>query len=240
MIAVFALVGESLLQSCSQMPSGATLGLCEPMSRLAEFVWMRNLLAGGQRQEMQKSRINAYCSRANRRNTVRLCVDAQAQIPARGTLDDTAILQPSSGDGLLVESHRTEPWHMDACPSRRFERIRKGNAAEPIALAFELGFLGQFLVAALPGKPGRIQHTLQRMAGNTKLFTMISQQIVKGFLAIVDTVVGILFNFPESPIPDPGKLEQPGIQLLCLRGIEAELELSLDHATPVSGFRCTA
>jgi hypothetical protein len=28
--------------------------------------------------------------------------------------------------------------------------------------------------------------------------------------------------------------------LLCLRGIEAELELSLDHATPVSGFRCTA
>jgi hypothetical protein len=25
-----------------------------------------------------------------------------------------------------------------------------------------------------------------------------------------------------------------------LRGVETELQLSLDHATPVSGFRCTA
>jgi hypothetical protein len=40
---------------------------------------------------------------------------------------------------------------------------------------------------------------------------VIGQQIVKGFLAIVDTVLSILFDFSDSPIPDPGKLEQPGI-----------------------------
>ena len=201
---------------------------------------MRNLLAGRERQEMQKAGSNADRSYATHRNTVRLCVDAQAQIPARGPRDETATLQSSSGDGLPVEAHRADAWHRDACSGRRFKRIRKGNTTEPIALAFELGLLGQFLVAPLPGKPGGIQHALQRMARNAELLAVSGQQIVKGFLAIVDTVFRILFDFSESPIPDPGKLEQPGIQLLCLRGIEAELELSLDHATPVSGFRCTA
>lgn len=240
MVAIFALIGESLVQARSQMPPGATLGLCETMSRFAEFMWMRNLLAGRERQEMQKAGINAYRACANRRNAVRLCVDAQAQIPARGTLDETTPLQPSSREGLLVEAHRTDTWHMNAGPGRGFECIRKRNAAEPIALTFQLRLLRQFLVAALPGTPCRSQHALQRVTGNAELFPVIGQQIVKGFLAVVDTVFGLVFNFPDSPIPDPGKLEQPGIQLLCLRGIEAELELSLDHATPISGFRCTA
>ena len=240
MVTIFALIGETFLQPSRQPLSASALGLGEAMSRMTEFVGMRNLLARRERQEVQKAGINAYSSGANHRNTVGARVDAQAQIPARGPLDDTATLQPSSRDGLLVEAHRADAWHMDACAVRRFERIRKGNAAEAIALAFELGLLGQLLVAALPGKPGCIQHALQRMAGNAELFAVIGQQIVKGFLAVIDTVFGILFDFSDSPIPDPGKLEQPGIQLLCLRGIEVELELALDHATPVSGFRCTA
>jgi hypothetical protein len=33
---------------------------------------------------------------------------------------------------------------------------------------------------------------------------------------------------------------EPCIKLLCLRGIEAELQLTLDHAILVSGFRCIA
>ena len=82
MVAVFALIGESLVQSRRQMPPGATLGLCETMSGCVEFVWMRNLLASRECQEMHKARINPYSACYNRRNTVRLCVDEHAKIPA--------------------------------------------------------------------------------------------------------------------------------------------------------------
>ena len=239
-IAVLALIGKAFLASGNEPCPSPALGLSKAACSLAQLVRVRNLLAGRERQEVQKAGINADGSRTNRRNTVRLCVDAQAQIPTRSPLDDTTTLQPSPGDGLLVEAHRADAWHMDACSGWRFERIGKGNAVEPMALAFELGLLGQLLGAPLPGKPGGIQHALQRMAGNAELFAVIGQQIVEGFLTRVDTVLGILFDFSDSPIPDPCKLEQPGIQVLCLRGIEAELELSLDHATPVSGCRCTA
>lgn len=240
MVAILPLMGQTLLQPSGQPLPTSTLRLRQTMRGLPQFVWMWNLLAGRERQEMQKAGINTNVPCSQRRNIVRLCVDAQAQIPARGTLDDTATLQPSSRDVLLVEAHRADAWHMDACSRRWFECIREGNATESIALPFELGLLRQFLVATLPSKPGCIQHTLQRMTGNAELFAVIGQQIVEGFLAVVDTVFRILFDFSESPIPDPGKLEQPRIQLLCLRGMKAELELPLDHATPVSGFRCTA
>ena len=46
MVAIFALVGEPFLQASRQLPSGTTLGLGETLSRGAEFVWMRNRLAG--------------------------------------------------------------------------------------------------------------------------------------------------------------------------------------------------
>jgi hypothetical protein len=108
MVAIFALIGESLLQARRQMSSGATLGLCETMSRCAEFVWMRNLLAGRERQEMQKAGINTYRSCAIHRNTLRLCINAQAQIPARGTLDNTATLPAVQGGWLAcgIAQHR--------------------------------------------------------------------------------------------------------------------------------------
>ena len=73
-------------------------------------------------------------------------------------------------------------------------------STEPIAPPFEFGLFGQFLIAALPGKPGRIQHALQRMARDAEFFAVISQQIMEGFLAVIDAVVGILFDFPDSEV----------------------------------------
>jgi hypothetical protein len=35
-------------------------------------------------------------------------------------------------------------------------------------------------------------------------------------------------------------MPEPRIKLVCLRVVETELQLSLDHATPVFGFRCIA
>ena len=240
MVAIFALIGETLLQPSRHPFSASTLGLCQSLCGLSEFVWMGNFLACRERQEMQKAGINAYRSCPNHRNTVRLCVDAQAQIPARGMLDDTATLEPSRRQSLRVEADRADAWHMDTCSSRRFERIRKRDTAEPIARAFELGFPGQLLRTALPGHPRRIQHTLQGMTRDTKLFAVISQEIMEGFLAVIDTVFGVCFYLAYGPIPHTSKMPQPRIKLVCLRVVEPKLELPLDHLIPVSDSRCIA
>ncbi len=65
-------------------------------------------------------------------------------------------------------------------------------------------------------------------------------QIMKGFLAVIDAIFGILFDFADGPIPDTCKLEQPGVKLAFLRYIETKLELSLDHLTPAFDVRCIA
>ena len=68
MVAIFALIGEPLLQACRQVLSGSTLGLRETLSRVREFVRMGNLLAGRERQEGRKPGqcLSARC--ANERN----------------------------------------------------------------------------------------------------------------------------------------------------------------------------
>jgi hypothetical protein len=240
MVAVFPLIGKTLLQPSGQMPSGATLGLRQTISCLSEFVWMQHLLACGQRKEMQKAGINANSPCASNRNHVRLGVYAEAEVPSGRTFDDPTTFQAPRWKVLPMEPHSSHTGHMDTCPGRRFERIRKRNTAKSVAPAFELGLLGQLLIASLPGKIRRIQHALQRVTGDAELFAVVCKQIVEGFLAVIHTVFGILFDFPNGPIPHPCKLEQPGVELFFLRGVETELQLSLDHATPVSGFRCTA
>ena len=55
MVAVFALVGETLLQPSSQLLPLATLRLRKTLRGLAQFVGVCNLLATGQRQEMTES-----------------------------------------------------------------------------------------------------------------------------------------------------------------------------------------
>jgi hypothetical protein len=83
-------------------------------------------------------------------------------------------------------------------------------------LAFEPGFLRQFLVAPLPCNPSCIQHALQDMTGDTELFAVIGQQIMQGFLAVIDPVMSILFDLAYGPIPDTCKLKQPRMKLVFL------------------------
>jgi hypothetical protein len=78
LVAICALIGESLLQPSGQLLALPALRLRETLRGLPEFVRMGNLLAGGQREEMQKAWSNANFPYAQRRNTVRVCVDAQA------------------------------------------------------------------------------------------------------------------------------------------------------------------
>jgi len=76
------------------------------------------------------------------------------------------------------------PWDVDARALWRFEGIRKRHARQLVALAFESGFLGQFLLAPLPRGIGRIQHALQGMTRDTELFAVIGEQSMEGFLAV--------------------------------------------------------
>jgi hypothetical protein len=184
LVAICALIGESLLQPSGQLLALPALRLRETLRGLPEFVRMGNLLAGGQREEMQKAWSNANFPCSQRRNTVRVCVDAQAQIPARGTLDDPSTFEASSGAGWLVKADRPEAWHLEACSRRWLERIRQGHAGQSMAPSFALGLLGQLLIAPLPGDRGRIQHPLQRVAGYAELFAVIRKQVVEGFLTV--------------------------------------------------------
>src|SRR5262245_34968505 len=88
MIAVFALVGETFVQSGSQPLPSPTLRLRQPLCCLAQFVGMGNLLATGQCEQVMKAWINAYGPSTDRRNGLGWCVDVQAQIPAGSSLDD--------------------------------------------------------------------------------------------------------------------------------------------------------
>ena len=199
MVTVFALIGEPLLQPSGQLLPLPTLRLREALRGLTQFVRVCNLFASRERQQMQKAWINTNFPCSQRRNTVRMCVNAQAQIPAGSTLDDTTAFELSQRHVLLVKAYRPDAWHMDTCSRRWFERIREGEAGQSIAPSFELGLPGQLLIAPLPGDPRGIQHALQRVAWYAELFAMIGKQVMKRLLAVIDTVFGILLYFFLQP-----------------------------------------
>ena len=238
MVAVFPLIGEPLVQSRRQMLSATTLCLPQSLCCLAQFVRMSNFLATGEGEQVMKAWINAYRSITSMRNRLGLSLDEQAQIPPRSTANDTTALDTSSWDALGMKPDMPYAWDVDTCALWSCERIRKRDAGELVALAFQPRLLRQALEAPLPGRISVIQHTLQRMARHPKLFAMISKQIVKRFSGVIDAIVSILFDLAYSPIPDTRQLEQPGVELRFLRGIEPKFELPLDHLTPVSGSRC--
>jgi len=237
-IAVLALVGKALMESGSEMLSASALGLSKAVCSPVHLVRMGNLFARGEREQVTKAWINTNRAIARVRNGLRLCVDAEAEIPARGSFDDTATCDPSCGDVLGMEPRRTYTWDVDARALWRFEGIRKRDAGELIALAFESGFLSPFLIATLPRGIRRVQHALQGMTGDTEFFAMTGELIMEGFLAVIDTIPGILLDLTDGPIPDPCKVKQPGVKLAFLRCIETQLELPLDHLTPAFDWQC--
>ncbi len=159
-IAVLALVGKPFLESGSKRRSSPALCLSQALFGLAQLVPVGHLLASRKGYECMKAGINAYGSISRMRNALRLSVDAQTEIPPRRPLDDASTFDPALGHVLSVEPHRAYPWDVDARALWRFEGIREGNARQLVALAFESGFLGQFLLAPLPRGIGRIQHAL--------------------------------------------------------------------------------
>ena len=69
---------------------------------------------------------------------------------------------------------------------------------------------------------------------------MVGQQIMEALGGRVEAVPCIQLQLTNSPIPDAREVPEPLHKLAFLPGGEAELELPLDHATPVSDARGTA
>lgn len=239
MVAVVAVIGETFLQSGSQMLSPTALRLPKSLFGLAQFVGMSNLLASGEGQEGAEARVNAYSAIAHMRDDVGLRVDKEAEIPARRPFDDASTFEPSCREVLRMKPHVTDAWNVETCAIGSLERIRKRDARQLVPLAFEPWLLRQLLIAPLPGCMRHVEYALQGVAGDVELFAVIGQQIVERFWAVIDAVFGILFNLADRPIPDTSELEEPRIELPFLGRIETKFQLPLDHLILVSGSRCT-
>jgi hypothetical protein len=83
-------------------------------------------------------------------NGIRLCVNDETEIPARGPFDQSTALDLSCGNVLCVEADASQSRNADAIPIRRAEWVRKWNVGELIALPLELWTLRQFFETALP------------------------------------------------------------------------------------------
>ena len=94
---------------------------------------------------MLKAWINPYRAMPSVGNGLGLSVDEQTQIPARRPLDETSAFETPCGDVLGMKPHMAYPWDVDTRALWRFEGIRKRDARQLIALAFELGFFASFL-----------------------------------------------------------------------------------------------
>ena len=240
MVAVCALIRQTFLEPSSKTFPLPTLCLGKTLFRLAQFVRMRNLLARRERQKGREARVDTDGAMPDMRDSAWLCVDDEAEIPARSALDDTSTLDCSSGNILRVEADTAEPWYMDTWPHWRPKRVWKRNAGQLITLSFEAWSFGDPLKAPLPGYVRRIKHALQGMTWDAELFAMVSKQVSEAGTGIIDAVLRIGFDLSDSPIPHTCQAPEPVLHGLFLRAVEPKLELSLDHATPVSGFRCTA
>ena len=114
MVTILALIGQAFVQSGSQTLMSTALRLCQALLCVTQFVWVRNLLARGKREQMSESRIHSYRAIANVRDGLRLCVDEETEIPTRGPLHDASTFETSRRDVLRMEPHRPYAWD-DEC-----------------------------------------------------------------------------------------------------------------------------
>lgn len=240
MITIFTLVGESFLQTGCQGIALPSLGLGQTLHDLFQFPGVRNLLTGGQSEQVGKAGVNPYLAIGEMRNFVRRGVDHQAEIPARRPLDDAPSLDLAIRQCLRVEADTAEAWHRDIVPLWPVKGIREGNAVQFVALPLEFRALRLLFETALPCRIRGREHALQSMAGNAQRLTVVGKEIVKCLRAVVDAVLGIKLQLADSPIPDSGEVPEPVRELVLLWGRQSKFELALDHATPVSAARCIA
>ena len=240
MVAILPPVRKTLLQPCSQFPPLATLALRQTLGCRFQFTGMGDFLATRQREQMQEAGVYASLGLAKRRDRLGSGIEKQTQIPARSSLDQPRPLNPPRGQRLLVETDAAYSWDRDGVAPRGFQGIGKRNTGELVPLSLELGTLCQLLAPAEPCGIGSRERALQGMTGDTQLRAMASQQIVQGIRGVVDPVARIEIQLAKSPVPHTCEVPQPVRQLVFLLGGQTQLELPLDHATPVSGSRCTA
>ncbi len=168
-----------------------------------------------------EARVNAYRPITSMGNDMGLCIDEETEIPARGPFDDAPTLETPSREGLRMKANMPYPWDVDTCALWGFEGVRKGDARQLVPLAFEPRLLRQLLIASLPGRIRHVEQALQSMTGNADLCAMIGKEVMEGFGRVVDTIVPILLDFADSPIPNASELEQPGLELCFLPCVEA-------------------
>jgi hypothetical protein len=75
MVAIFPLIRDSFVKSCNSFPVDTVLCLSKSQSGQFEFSRMRDLLAGREREQAGKARINPHLSLGSSWDRVRLCVD---------------------------------------------------------------------------------------------------------------------------------------------------------------------
>jgi hypothetical protein len=69
------------------------------------------------------------------------------------------------------------------------------------------------------------------MAWHGELFAMPIKAVLKVETRMIDSVIGVQFYLPHSPIPDSLKVPEPILQLSFLFSVEPEFKLILYHFT---------
>lgn len=151
MVAIVPLIGETFLESSRQSFSGAPLGLGESPGGTLEFLGMGDFLARREGNERQKAGINPYQTLSPMGNGLRIHIDEQTEIPTRGTLHQPGAFDLSHWQCLRMKTDDTKARHFDGVAFGAFERIRKWNTREFVAITFEFGLFGELLETSLPG-----------------------------------------------------------------------------------------